>query len=778
MQFVILVGQWAHTEGEQAVEDLDRLENFCEFLAKVVKKMGPSLLSQLFLDFWVLGRRASCSLQGIPPEALDNITSSSIGALPSSRRGLIAVLELPLYIVQCELRAATALVEEWLLLTEHGSELEIHVALLKEALCDLTLIVEGELLDQGFKTFGALAFAVSATPQALTDEALAISDLQRRVEPASDAGGLMPKKLPMAERQARQQEQEARLAGVIFSPETQPSHSLVDTCVHMIDQNVLTWLKPEECTSRAQEIQSLKKDPKVSLDSEGNLKISTKPTALTCSVSSALDLRNAWQRRSLAFDQARICSFRVMETWVQHLFLTHDRVQPTGFAAVSTAQMIECDKQLFIRASNQLVGALQVLPGAPRPLDAVLTSLMHSPDLATFLLPLPQKASQPNKPAKRQASAGTTNPPPAKKPNKGKGKGRGKSPASNPTYDLPVPVVLLDLTTAAHQQLLLDLLTQCPPAYVHFGLPCGTASRAAYPVLLAERMSAAVKSYLLGQGHAFTALPPLRTHTLALQHRQHKSRPHLIPEFAQVVWLPDDAPIPSQGKLLPPGSHGGKGPEEHEPPNSRRVGIFHTPEEFVAKAMIAKHPMDERGIERITLEAVDFVKNSDPKLVDIERKKNILKARTLAKRLEAEESALHKNLDPAVQKVVQDKKILLWKKLLEEANYDDMEKKIKMAEISEEQLRSTARWRRKALISRRPQTEEPGFAEHLMETASEEVDLGFLQGPFKSEEEVTAILGHENWSVMRRFVIQQGQKLRPIDDGLEAQLNAAYTSTT
>ena len=186
-------------------------------------------------------------------------------------------------------------------------------------------------------------------------------------------------------------------------------------------------------------------------------------------------------------------------------------------------------------------------------------------------------------------------------------------------------------------------------------------------------MSAAVKSYLLGQGHAFTALPPLRTHTLALQHRQHKSRPHLIPEFAQVVWLPDDAPIPSQGKLLPPGSHGGKGPEEHEPPNSRRVGIFHTPEEFVAKAMIAKHPMDERGIERITLEAVDFVKNSDPKLVDIERKKNILKARTLAKRLEAEESALHKNLDPAVQKVVQDKKILLWKKLLEEANYDDME---------------------------------------------------------------------------------------------------------
>ena len=30
---------------------------------------------------------------------------------------------------------------------------------------------------------------------------------------------------------------------------------------------------------------------------------------------------------------------------------------------------------------------------------------------------------------------------------------------------------------------------------------------------------------------------------------------------------------------------------------------------------------------------------------------------------------------------------------------------------------------------------------------------------------------------MRRFVIEQGSKLRPIDDGPEAQLNAAYSST-
>ena len=46
-----------------------------------------------------------------------------------------------------------------------------------------------ELLDQGFKTFGALAFAVSATPQALTDEALRSVDQKvdgRSPDPFSD----------------------------------------------------------------------------------------------------------------------------------------------------------------------------------------------------------------------------------------------------------------------------------------------------------------------------------------------------------------------------------------------------------------------------------------------------------------------------------------------------------------------------------------------------------------------------------------------------------------
>ena len=51
------------------------------------------------------------------------------------------------------------------------------------------------------------------------------------------------------------------------------------------------------------------------------------------------------------------------------------------------------------------------------------------------------------------------------------------------------------------------------------------------------------------------------------------------------------------------------------------------------------------------------------------------------------------------------------------------------------------------------------------------VKLQFLEGPVSSSAGVSEALGHDQWRIMRRFVIEQGSKVRPIDDGLEAQLN-------
>ena len=229
------------------------------------------------------------------------------------------------------------------------------------------------------------------------------------------------------------------------------------------------------------------------------------------------------------------------------------------------------------------------------------------------------------------------------------------------------------------------------------------------------------------------------------------------------------------------------------------MGTWYTPTQFVNEAQSARHPMDENALEKITKDAIEFVSGNSQELVSIERKKNLLTAKILAKQLEGQEKTPQNNLPDSIAKVVQGKKILLWQKLLEQNGYDDMEVvqfmkegvplvgthdhpkcyplKIKLASTTEEELRDSAVPCRLALENRRPQTDAPGFAQHLEETAQEEVDMSFLEGPYHSAAAVTEALGHSNWRIMRRFVIEQGAKLRPIDDGLEAQLNSASTST-
>ena len=104
---------------------------------------------------------------------------------------------------------------------------------------------------------------------------------------------------------------------------------------------------------------------------------------------------------------------------------------------------------------------------------------------------------------------------------------------------------------------------------------------------------------------------------------------------------------------------------------------------------------------------------------------------------------------------------------------------LKPATLTEDDLCASASWRRRAIFSKVHQA-DPEHIDHLLEAIQEELDLGFLEGLFYKEQEVSSFLGRDDWSVIRRFVLVQGaeMKLRPVGDCLEAQLNFAYTSTS
>ena len=142
------------------------------------------------------------------------------------------------------------------------------------------------------------------------------------------------------------------------------------------------------------------------------------------------------------------------------------------------------------------------------------------------------------------------------------------------------------------------------------------------------------------------------------------------------------------------------------------------------------------------------------------------------------------------------KNILLWESLLKEFAFDDMGvidfmkkgvpivgqhdspscfgTKLRPALISEEDLRSSATARREAMLMKHHQ-QEHAVVQSLKATAREEVAMGILEGPLTADQ-VSAKVGHSSWSAIRRFGLDQGAKVRPIDDGKESQTNSAFTS--
>lgn len=299
------------------------------------------------------------------------------------------------------------------------------------------------LTNSNYKTFGHLAFAISSSPNTADEEqvqqwvntvftrpptpqqmacirralfeaqALSISDMKSRVEPQPDS---LVRKMPVAERLARQAALERRLTGVIFAPETTPGHAVVDRLVDMLESGVLLYLEPHKYVSRSQEVQNVKSEKSLSISADGNLKVSAKVETLSCEASSALTLRQAWSRRSLAFELAGLSTFTILEGWVQKLFIMMQRSPPEGYVSISLQQLLAADRHLFTVAADRLLGNLQGVAGREKPLDIEIRRLSESTEVLQFLTCLPKAVAPP--PLKRtwEFEPG--------RPSKGDGKGK------------------------------------------------------------------------------------------------------------------------------------------------------------------------------------------------------------------------------------------------------------------------------------------------------------------------------------------------------------------
>ena len=341
-----------------------------------------------------------------------------------------------------------------------------------------------------------------------------------------------------------------------------------------------------------------------------------------------------------------------------------------------------------------------------------------------------------------------------------------------------------------------------------------TSAEAAYPALLSQRAAQCMLEVVKQRQLTLQAPPRLHDLATAAQGKQSKRHAQLIPEFHHFKKQSVSETQQPGTKLLAP-HLGGDSREELqtgeigpqlEPEGGQKfvkVGVYHTPKQFLSLAQELKHPIDATDhLEPVTRQALCFNLRYPAEVVKLERKKNLLFAKLLVAQTEPQEKALHEGLPPSLARVLSGKRLLVWEQLLRKYEYDDMEvvrfmregvrlvgahdtppcypEKIKAASLTKQDLEDSAVWRRKAIIGKRVEASDPAHLQHLEETALEETDMGFIEGPFWSEKEVSDYFGHDRWMVVRRFVLVQGaeQKLRPIDDCLEAQLNMGFTSTS
>ena len=103
---------------------------------------------------------------------------------------------------------------------------------------------------------------------------------------------------------ARIERQKTAVVGVTWTAELEPAHKLVDKVVAMQEDGTLVFIFLQKYISRTQEIQQEKPEVALTFDSAGSIRMGKRAEELKCDTNGDINMRNAWTRCSLTFDQA------------------------------------------------------------------------------------------------------------------------------------------------------------------------------------------------------------------------------------------------------------------------------------------------------------------------------------------------------------------------------------------------------------------------------------------------------------------------------------------
>ena len=104
---------------------------------------------------------------------------------------------------------------------------------------------------------------------------LMIASVKQRVDGESADKAESVKKIPLAEKRHRLEQQERSLTGINITGEMEPSYQLLDLTNNILETGALIWIAPSRCTKRADELQLAVKERPWSVQVENQqLKVS------------------------------------------------------------------------------------------------------------------------------------------------------------------------------------------------------------------------------------------------------------------------------------------------------------------------------------------------------------------------------------------------------------------------------------------------------------------------------------------------------------------------
>jgi hypothetical protein len=199
-----------------------------------------------------------------------------------------------------------------------------------------------------------------------------LNDLRGKIDKKDDE---TPRRVPQAERNSRLQDQRARLSGIDIAGVLEPSDSLVDTISQQREDELLRYIELEQCTCRESEVRTAKTTKSNKAD-----------------LSSDFLIRQALQRRALAYDQLNIFPYSYLEAWHTFLFNLANReplkIEGAVFNRISMTQLLEADRQAYVLASDRCRTGLQQKPDGSYPAVEAFDHARRDPLVVSLLQPI------------------------------------------------------------------------------------------------------------------------------------------------------------------------------------------------------------------------------------------------------------------------------------------------------------------------------------------------------------------------------------------------------